>query len=376
MRNAIRFDVHLTLGRVPDGDDLTQLKDLGYRTLVDVREDHEKFGGYVEKRAIETGFKYVNIPISREDIKLQDVIRFYHIVHDRANAPIYAFSRFGKKPLAFLVLFEAVANGESLHRVYQRASRIGIDLRGDLCLQAFLVDFFNAGCTAEVIKAVCELKPELMKSPDGKPGLRVVRLPRSSPESHVGREQREELLDQKGCTVWLTGLPSAGKSTTAFSLEKELFKRGYLAYVLDSDNVRHGLNNGLGFSPRDRAENLRRIGQVAKLFSDAGVVAITSFISPFQKDRDLAREIHERAGLGFVEVLVDTPLKVCEQRDPRDLYKIAREGEIPGFTGVDGDYESPLSPTLVVEPAAQSPEEIALAIADLLEDNHLIRAGT
>ena len=375
MRNAIRFDVHLTLGRVPDGDDLTQLKDLGYRTVVDVREDHEKFGGYVEERAIEAGFKYVNIPINREDVKLEDVIRFYHVVYDRANAPIYAFSRFGKKPLAFLVLFEAVANGESLHRVYQRASRIGIDLQGDLCLQSFLVEFFNAGCTDEVIEAVRELKPELMKSQSGKPRPPLKGLPRSYPESHVGREQREELLEQKGCTAWLTGLPSAGKSTTAFSLEQELFKRGYLAYVLDSDNLRHGLNNDLGFSQKDRAENIRRIGQVAKLFSDAGIVVITSFISPFNKDREQAREMHERAGIGFVEVFVDTPVKVCEQRDPRDLYKIAREGEIPGFTGVDGDYEPPASPTLVVEPAAQSPEEIAVTIADYLENNHQLRAG-
>lgn len=374
MRNAIKFDHHLTLGRVPDGDDLAQLKDLGYRTIVDVREDHEKFGGYVEKRAIKAGFKYVKIPVSRKNIKLEDVIRFYRTVYDRANAPIYTFSRFGKKPLAFLVLFEAVANGESLHRVYQRASRIGIDLQGDLCLQSFLVEFFNAGCTDEVMEAVRELKPDLMKGQSGKPRPPSTELPRSSLESRVGREQREELLEQRGCTVWLTGLPSAGKSTTAFGLEKELFKRGYLAYVLDSDNIRHGLNNGLGFSPKDRAENLRRIGHVAKLFSDAGIVAITSFISPFQKDRGLAREMHERAGLGFVEVFVNTPLKVCEQRDPRELYKIAREGEIPGFTGVEGEYEPPNSPALVVEPAEQSPEEISATIADYLEENHLLRA--
>jgi adenylylsulfate kinase len=332
-----------------------------------VREDQEKFGGYVEKRATEMGFKYTNIPISREDIKLQDVIRFYHVVYDRAYAPIYAFSRFGKKPLAFLVLFEAVANGESLHRVYQRASRIGLDLRGDLCLQSFLVEFFNTGCTKEIMEAVRKLKPELIKPQGGKPGSRVETLPRSSSGGLVGREQREELLKQRGCTVWLTGLPSAGKSTTAFSLEKELFRRGYLAYILDSDNVRHGLTNDLGFSPQDRAENIRRVGQVAKLLSDVGIVAITSFISPFRKDRELAREMHERAGIGFVEVFVDTPLEICEQRDPRELYKRAREGEIPGFTGVDGDYEKPEKPSLVVKPAEQSPEEIALTIADFLE---------
>jgi len=368
MRNAIKFDVHLTLGRVPDADDLTQLKELGYRTLVDVREDQEKFGGYVEKRAVDAGLKYVNIPISREDIKLPDVIRFYQVVYDRANAPIYTFSRFGKKPLAFLVLFEAVANGDSLHRVYQRASRIGLDLRGDLCLQAFLVEFFNTGCTDEVIKAIRKLKPELLKSPGNNPAPRVEVIPRSPSTNPLGREQREELLDQKGCTIWLTGLPSAGKSTTAFSLEKELFKRGYLAYVLDSDNVRHGINSDLGFSQEDRTENIRRVGQIAKLCADAGVVVIASFISPFRRDRDLAREVHERSGLGFVEVFVDTPLNICEQRDPRDLYKLARDGEIPGFTGVDSDYEKPDKPSLVVKPSEQSPEEIAATIADFLEE--------
>ena len=370
MRNAIKFDDQITLGRVPDDSDLAQLKDLKYRTLVDVREDQEKFGGYVEKHAIEKGFKYVNIPISREDIKLQDVIRYYHIVYDPANAPIYAFSRFGKKPLAFLVLFEAVAKGDALYRVYQRASRIGVDLRGDLCLQSFMVEFFNTGCTDEIIDAVRELKPELMKAQDGKPGPRVERLPRFSPGSSVRRKQQQEQLRQKGCTIWLTGLPCAGKSTTAFSLEKKLLQRGYLTYVLDSDNIRHGLNNDLGFSPRDRAENIRRIGQVARLFSDAGIVVITSFISPFRKDRELAREIHERSGIGFVEVFVDTPLSLCEQRDQRELYKKAREGEIPEFTGVDGDYEKPVRPSLVVQPAEQSPEEIAEIIADFIEENN------
>ena len=373
MRNAIKFDVHLTLGRVPDADDLVQLKDLGYRTLVDVREDQEKFGGYVEKRAVELGLKYVNIPISREDIKLPDVVRFYHVVYDRANAPIYAFSRFGKKPLAFLVLFEAVANGDSLHHVYQRASRIGLDLRGDLCLQAFLVEFFNAGCIEEITEAIRKLKPELLKSPDANPAPRVEVIPRSPSTTPLEREQREELLGQRGCTVWLTGLPSAGKSTTAFSLEKELFKRGYLAYVLDSDNIRHGINSDLGFSQYDRAENIRRVGQIAKLCADAGIVTIASFISPFRKDRGLARELHERSGLGFVEVFVDTPLNICEQRDPRELYKLARDGEIPGFTGVDSDYEKPVKPALTVKPSEQSPGEIAAVIADFLEEK--IRLG-
>jgi adenylyl-sulfate kinase len=230
------------------------------------------------------------------------------------------------------------------------------------------VEFFNTGRTNEVIEAIRKLRPELLKSPDENPAPRVEVIPRSLSTNPLGREQREELLDQKGCTVWLTGLPSSGKSTTAFRLEKELFKRGYLVYVLDSDNIRHGINSDLGFSQADRAENIRRVGQIAKLCADAGLVVIASFISPFQKDRDLAREAHERAGLGFLEVFVDTPLNICEQRDPRELYKLAREGEIPGFTGVDSDYEKPVNPALTVKPSEQSPGEIAVVIADFLEE--------
>ena len=185
-------------------------------------------------------------------------------------------------------------------------------------------------------------------------------------ESHVEREQREKLLNQTGCTIWFTGLPSSGKSTTAFTLEHELVKRGYLTYVLDGDNIRHGLNKNLGFSAEDREENIRRIGEVAKLFADAGLVTMTSFISPYRKDRNQARKTHQDSKLSFIEVFVDTPLGVCEDRDPKGLFKKARLGEIKGFTGIDDPYEKPLHPEIIVRTDLKTPEEITQNIIDYL----------
>lgn len=192
--------------------------------------------------------------------------------------------------------------------------------------------------------------------------------------THVKREEREIILRQQGCCLWFTGLPSSGKSTTAFTVEHELIKRGYLAYVLDGDNVRHGLNKNLGFSAEDREENIRRIGEVAKLFSDAGVIVMTSFISPYRKDRDLARKLHNEAGVGFMEVFVDTPVGVCESRDPKGLYKKARKGEIKGFTGVDDPYEPPVNPEMRVNTLECSPEECAAQILEYLFANGFIKA--
>src|SRR6476659_4055259 len=143
-------------------------------------------------------------------------------------------------------------------------------------------------------------------------------------EGHVTREERGGLLKQQGATLWFTGLSGSGKSTIAFTLEHALVQRGRLAYVLDGDNIRHGLNKNLGFTAADREENIRRIGEVAKLFADAGVFTMTSFISPYRKDRDLAREIHQKAGLAFIEVHMATPIETCEGRDPKGLYKKAR----------------------------------------------------
>jgi len=193
-------------------------------------------------------------------------------------------------------------------------------------------------------------------------------------EGHVERADRARLLGQRGCTLWFTGLPSSGKSTTAFSLEHELVRRGHLAYVLDGDNIRHGLNANLGFSAEDREENIRRIGEVAKLFADAGLIAITSFISPYRKDRDRARKIHEEAGLEFLEIFVDAPVETCEQRDPKGLYKKARAGQLRGFTGVDDPYEAPLEPELVVRTGQQTPEQLVAQVITLLEERgHLGR---
>ena len=191
-------------------------------------------------------------------------------------------------------------------------------------------------------------------------------------EGHVTREERAQLLGQKGATLWFTGLSGSGKSTIAYTLEHALVQRGHLAYVLDGDNIRHGLNKNLGFSASDREENIRRIGEVAKLFADCGVITMTSFISPYRKDRDLARAIHEEAGLPFLEVHVNTPIETCEQRDPKGLYKKARAGQLKGFTGVDDPYEPPLRPELTIDATGVSPQEAALRLINFLEGRGIL----
>ena len=191
-------------------------------------------------------------------------------------------------------------------------------------------------------------------------------------EGHVSRQERESLLDQRGVMLWLTGLPSSGKSTIAFTAEHALVARGRLAYVLDGDNIRHGLNKNLGFSADDRGENIRRIGEVGKLFVDCGAVALTSFVSPYRADRDAVRDLMEDGE--FLEVFVDTPVEICEQRDPKGLYAKARAGEIPNFTGISDPYESPENPELVIETASSTPEEAANAIIDMLQKRGKISA--
>lgn len=177
--------------------------------------------------------------------------------------------------------------------------------------------------------------------------------------SDVSPEMREALLGQKGAVLWLTGLSGSGKSTLARAVEKTLVEKGHLAYVLDGDNIRHGLNRDLGFSPEERAENIRRVGEVAKLFADAGVIVITAFISPYRADRAAARKIQ---GERFLEIFVDAPLEVCESRDPKGLYRKARAGEITDFTGLDAPYEPPEEPDLTIDTTKQSVEAAVEAI--------------
>jgi adenylylsulfate kinase len=187
---------------------------------------------------------------------------------------------------------------------------------------------------------------------------------------HAGeltREQRWSQLGSRGCTLWLTGLSASGKSTIASALERLLVEHGVPTYRLDGDNVRHGLNSNLGFSAADRAENIRRIGEVAKLFADAGTIAVTSFISPYRVDRERCRKLHDDAGLPFIEVWLDTPLAVCEQRDPKGMYKKARAGEIRQFTGIDDPYEPPAAPELTLRTAERSVEECVQACVELLQ---------
>lgn len=193
-------------------------------------------------------------------------------------------------------------------------------------------------------------------------------------EGHVGREERETLLKQKGALLWFTGLSASGKSTIAYTLEHALVQRGHLTYVLDGDNIRHGLNKNLGFSAEDREENIRRIGEVGKLFVDTGVITLTAFISPYLKDRTIARET---VGQGcFFEIFCDTPLSVCEERDPKGLYKKARAGEIKGFTGIDDPYEAPEKPELVIDTSKVSPQEAAVQLCEMLEKAGKIRPLT
>ena len=182
----------------------------------------------------------------------------------------------------------------------------------------------------------------------------------------VTRAEREKLLGQRGVTVWLTGLSGSGKSTLAVAAERALVSRGRLAYVLDGDNIRHGLNKNLGFGPADRTENIRRIGEVAKLFTDAGLIVFTSFISPYRADRDAVRALMSAGD--FVEVFVDASVETCEGRDVKGLYRKARAGEIPEFTGISAPYEAPLRPELVLDTNRQSVDESVEAILRFLEE--------
>ena len=192
-------------------------------------------------------------------------------------------------------------------------------------------------------------------------------------DATVTAEDREKLLNQKGCVIWFTGLSGSGKSTLANAVEHVLHQQRHHTYVLDGDNVRHGLNKNLGFSPEDREENIRRIGEVAKLFADAGTIVMTAFISPYRADRDQARELIAEGR--FVEVFVDCPLEVCEERDTKGLYKKARAGEIKEFTGISAPYEPPFDPEVTVNTAELSIEESAHAVVASLVKTGLVPAG-
>ena len=187
-------------------------------------------------------------------------------------------------------------------------------------------------------------------------------------QQNIKKDSRIKLLNQKPCILWFTGLSGSGKSTIANALEVELFKRGIKTYLLDGDNVRHGLNKDLGFSELDRVENIRRIGEVSKLFVDAGLIVLTAFISPFKSDRQIARSLVKYDE--FIEVFVNTPLSVCETRDPKGLYKKAREGAIKNFTGIGSPYEVPTSPEIIINNSEKSIENNCDIIL-----NYLIKHG-
>ncbi len=190
-------------------------------------------------------------------------------------------------------------------------------------------------------------------------------------DGNVSKADRENVLRQQGVVLWFTGLSGSGKSTVAREVEKRLFEAGHLSYVLDGDNIRFGLNKNLGFSPGDRTENIRRIGEVAKLFADAGLITLTAFISPYRADRDMARAL---LGAGeFIEIYVQCPVEECEKRDVKGLYKKARAGEIKEFTGISAPYEEPLSPELVLDTARETLQEASERVVKHLADRGIIR---
>ncbi len=191
-------------------------------------------------------------------------------------------------------------------------------------------------------------------------------------EGNVTAEERQKNVGQKGCTLWMTGLSGSGKSTVAVALEQVLLQRDKHAYRLDGDNIRMGLNKNLGFSAEDRDENIRRIGEVTKLFADAGIISVTSFISPYREARDMVRKLHEDAGIPFLEVHVDCSLEEAEKRDPKGLYKKARAGEIKGFTGIDDPFEEPLKAEVTIKTHELSIEESVQALLDALAERGLV----
>lgn len=191
-------------------------------------------------------------------------------------------------------------------------------------------------------------------------------------DGEVTRDERHKNLGQQGVTLWMSGLSGSGKSTVAVAMEQILLQRGKHAYRLDGDNVRHGLNKNLGFSADDRAENIRRVGEVAKLFTDAGMITLTSFISPYRADRDAVRKLHKDANLPYLEVYVKVALEVAESRDPKGLYKKARAGEIKGFTGIDDPYEEPLNAEITISTDELSVEESVEKLLDALVERGLL----
>ncbi len=188
-------------------------------------------------------------------------------------------------------------------------------------------------------------------------------------EGDIKREDRERANGHQGAVIWFTGLSASGKSTLAHALENALFERGCKTYVLDGDNIRHGLNKDLGFSPEDREENIRRIGEVAKLFADAGLIVLTAFISPYRADREKARKLNPK---NFIEVYVKCDIDICEQRDPKGLYKKAKAGEIPEFTGISAPYEEPENPEITIDTGKCTPEEAVTTLLNYLKEKGII----
>ena len=187
----------------------------------------------------------------------------------------------------------------------------------------------------------------------------------------ISKKDREKLLGQKGVTLWFTGLPQSGKSTLATEVERKLYEKGYATYILDGDNIRHGLNKNLGFSPEDREENIRRIGEVANLFRQAGIINMTAFISPYRRDRQRARDLAKEGE--FIEIFCKCSLEACEKRDTKGLYKKARAGEIPEYTGISAPYEEPEDPEIIIETDKITIQKGVKKIISYLQTNRIVK---
>ncbi|KAE8707020.1 Adenylyl-sulfate kinase 2 [Hibiscus syriacus] len=279
-----------------------------------------------------------------------------------ANPPIYCSSSGSKSGQFFLVPKIGFMKLPSLSLGLNGGNHARLSLI--LATEESTVAMTN-GRAAAVVSG--EYPPQMVTN--GKPGNIVWH------RSSVGKVHRQELLQQKGCVIWITGLSGSGKSTLACALCQALYSTGKLTYILDGDNVRHGLNRDLTFKAEDRAENIRRIGEVAKLFVDAGIICIVSVISPYQRDRDACRALLPEGD--FIEVFLDVPIEICEGRDPKGLYKLARAGKIKGFTGVDDPYEPPLNCELTLPPkgySCASPSEMAETVISYLEEKGYLQA--
>jgi adenylylsulfate kinase len=356
MRNARKFNEWIAIGSVPDKEDIIQLKEIGYKSIIDLRDDEEKFGGYVKKNSVENGLAYISIPICRKEISNSDVITFFEAVYEKSERPIYCFSRFGKRPLALLLLFDALANHKSIICIIKKSREFGLNLAGDLPLQDFIINTFNSPHLPEIMNKIKEHSHDFdIQKKDDKAIHKIAEIKKSD---------REKSLGNRGFTLWFTGIPASGKTTLATAIEAYLSAHGYYTYLLDSHDIRSGLNKDLGFSNEDRTENIRRVSEVAKSFCNNRIINLVTLISPYEVDREKAKQCIGKEN--FIEVFLDCPIEVCETRDSKGIYNKARHMHIENFTGIDSPYEMPANPEIHLHTDKMSVDECINQIIEYL----------